>query len=122
MFRRFRFSVRSLWISITAICAYFGISSLTITWGVHDVVETAVAQCDTSGKRLDHDPYRSPGLSPDPPWYFVGNGSSPCPFIVGVDWGVLHAPMAGTGGRSYFLWFLGVECRIPFFDKFYWIS
>ena len=122
MIRRSRFCVRSLWIGITAICAYFGTWSLTMTWGVHDVVETTAAKLDATGERLDHDPFRSPGLSPDPPWHFAGNGSSPCPFIVGVDWAVLHAPLAGTGGRSYFLWFLGVKCRIPVLDQFYWNS
>ena len=60
--------------------------------------------------------------SPDAPWHFIGNTSSPCPFVVGVDWSVYVGPLCGTGGRSYFLWFFGYKYHLPHLDSYYWMS
>jgi hypothetical protein len=52
---------------------------------------------------LSHEPQ----LETCPPWLFVGNESSPCPFVVRVDYGLMQSPPWGCGGTIYVGWFFG---------------
>jgi hypothetical protein len=54
------------------------------------------------------------------PWYFVGQGSSPCPFVVAVDYGYMSAPTSGGGGKAYVVWLFGYQ-RIVW-EHFHWSS
>jgi hypothetical protein len=58
-------------------------------------------------KSLGWDPmYVDFGRKPAAPWYFVGNESSPCPFLVSVDIAV-HDGVFGVGETCYCVWCLG---------------
>lgn len=66
---------------------------MTMTWGERDVTESSKTKVDGSVQFLDYDPYRTDFANePDTEWHFIGNGSSPCPFIVSVDWGHYFRP------------------------------
>ena len=53
------------------------------------------------------------------PWYHIQT-SSPCPFVVCVDFSVKYAPMDSMSGKSYYLWFAGHHQQI--FFQFRWSS
>lgn len=57
--------------------------------------------------QLDYEP-RSGEFRDDiePPWYFVGNESSPCPFVVALDVASM-GKVFGGGERAYVFWFFG---------------
>ncbi|MCA9173604.1 MAG: hypothetical protein KDB14_03880 [Planctomycetales bacterium] len=122
MLQRIRFSTRALLCAVTLLCTYLGLWTLTATLGASVVRQTVVERMDGDGTRLSYDPLRSSQSSPNTPWHFVGTGSSPCPFIVCIDWARMDAPMLGTGGRSYFFWFFGIELHLPIMDGIHWMS
>ena len=123
MFKRPRFSLRTLLIAVTLLCVYLGMWSLTASWGVRDVTESTASNFPEESTRLDHDPNRVTSSNwTDPPWHFVGNGSSPCPFVVGVDYGSQVGHLAGTCERIYFFWFFGFKHHISGLGELYWLS
>lgn len=107
---------------IVAIC-YGILWAITATWGVADVrshmLDVMERSARPGSRRLAFDPVRE-DRSADLPWHFVGNVSSSLPFVVGVDWGEMVAPLCGTGGRTYFVWFFGIKLAV--YDTYYWLS
>ena len=74
-------------------------------------------------KILDYDPVldRSPTHEePPPPWLFVGNRSTPCPFVVSIEYGSQLAHLLGSGHHTYVFWIFGYEHA--FHDRVTWNS
>ena len=72
-------------------------------------------------KTLDYDPVLDDSRpSVEPPWYFLGNETAPCPFIVTVDYGCMLGRLFGSGGKAYYFWFFGY--KFWFRDHFLWNS
>ncbi|MHC4406880.1 MAG: hypothetical protein ACYTG0_45265 [Planctomycetota bacterium] len=72
-------------------------------------------------KRVDYDPVIDDSKPyVEAPWHFVGNESSPCPFVVTVDYSFMSNPSHGGGGKVYILWFFGYQWIIN--ARFYWSS
>jgi hypothetical protein len=100
MGRRFRFSVRTLAILVTLVCAYFGAWEATKKWGVNNWVV-----------RDNHRPVTK--VWPKNEYVMVGEStvfvSSPMPFVVSED-------QLGSNGdlvqRKYYLWLFGVVIEL----------
>ncbi len=72
-------------------------------------------------QRVDYDPNMDDSKPhPKIPWYFVGNESSPCPFVATVDYGFMSAPLSGGGGKVYVVWFFGYKWIVN--ERYYWSS
>ena len=100
---------------------------LSATWGVNDVTSwahrasQAIEAPDRDLQRLDFDP----DVRPHPygkrvPWYYVGNASSPCPFVVAIDCAHQVGPTAGQRSRYYVLWLFGF--KLPIHQSVDWMS
>lgn len=115
-----QFSLRTLVLFVAALSVLWG---LTASWGVRDVEaygrDLVGASVEPDSKFLEFDAMRDDRAA-EMPWHYVGNASSLMPLIVGVDWTVMKGRLAGTGGRSYFLWFFGLKIHIH--NSTYWIS
>ena len=76
-------------------------------------------------KEVDHDPILESvrfnvASKIKPPWYFVGNGFSPCPFVLTVDYGINRGGLNGEGYRLFHFWCFGF--RKVFSGQFLWSS
>jgi hypothetical protein len=90
MFRfRLRFSVRTLAIFITLVCAYFGAWEVTKTWGLPTEW-----------------PYRDPSTDTN-----VWIASSPVPFVVRYE--LKFSPHLPDRSH-YYLWLFGPQVKLPF--------
>ena len=100
MVRRLRFSVRTLAILVTLVCAYFGAWEATKRWGVRDVAlrKDPRLASDEWFENEYLDMARSEGIL-----------SSPMPFVVSTEEVVGNGHMAWvTDKRVYCVWFFGV--------------
>jgi hypothetical protein len=116
--------VRGSLLAIAAVLCFWG---LTATWDVSDVVATVHQNAQGLNQelgplnRLDFDPDVQPSLSEKKmPWYFVGNASSPFPFIVAVDFAYAVGSTAGQRSRGYVFWFFGL--KLPVYQRVDWMS
>lgn len=54
---------------------------------------------------------RGPGALPKPPWYFIGNPGSPCPFLISHELacrlGDKESGSTGYAEKAYYFWFFG---------------
>ena len=100
---------------------------ITATWGVSDVV--AVANRNAQGlnqslgplNRFHFDPDASPSKGrKEVPWYFIGNASSPFPFIVAVDVAFQIGSTAGQRSRHYVFWCCGSQYFL--YQRVDWMS
>jgi hypothetical protein len=99
----------------------------TATWGVRDVTayfDDAASGLDGPDRHVQR-LYLDPDIRPYPakrqmPWYFVGNASSPCPFVVAIDAAYQVALLAGQRTRYYVFWFSGI--KVPIYDQTAWVS
>ena len=96
--RRFRprFSLRTLFVLVTLVCAYFGAWEATKRYGVR------------SGNEW---PVSSPSAA------FVWNERSPVALIIERTEGVSTADAAAPTHRRYYLWLFGPTFRLPFQGK-----
>ncbi|MCA8993810.1 MAG: hypothetical protein KDA88_17615, partial [Planctomycetaceae bacterium] len=78
----------------------------TAHWGTRQVL--AGLPSSSTSQALSYDPYREDLPAPNPPWHYV-HAFSPAPFLVVVDWGVMQAPLVGSGGRDYYVWLFGFK-------------
>lgn len=95
---------------------------LTIFWGVRDCEIYAEQQqlaIEDDPRAVEFDPHvhsleilHDQPLSRSGGYVAVGNGKSPFPCIVRVDVAVARGGFWLGGGREYYLWFLGIKCRI----------
>ena len=99
----------------------------TAIWGIDDVTEDAAQKLPRllsphgPVTRLDSDPDARFGFKfPETPWYYVGNASSPLPFVVAIDVVYQAAPLAGQRSRYYVLWLFGL--KIPLHQEGVWVS
>jgi hypothetical protein len=120
------------WRLALLVAAAFGACWVTtIFFGLPDVRDDVRIQI--AGRRHshlgDHGPLQR--VSYDPmmddskpratiPWYFVGNESSPCPFVATVDYGYMSAPTSGGGGKVYVAWLFGYKWIVS--ERLYWTS
>ena len=106
--------------------AFLGTWLITATFGVANTQVNLASQIEKQiteygdPKRLIENPMRSRTETGEPPWYYINNGGSPCPFVVFTDWGVMAGRLFGSGGRSYRLWVLGYNVEIH--NQFHWNS
>ncbi|MBS0206715.1 MAG: hypothetical protein JSS49_27880 [Planctomycetes bacterium] len=119
-----RSRVRLFLLAIAIVFCFWG---LTATWGIADVVATAHQSAQGLNQelgplnRLDFDPDVRPSLGEKKmPWYFVGNASSPFPFIVAVDFVYAVGSTAGQRSREYIFWFFGL--KLPVYQRVDWMS
>lgn len=63
---------------------------------------------------------RPPRPQPSIPWFYIGSGTAPLPFVVRVDYSYVLAPLIGNGGRIYVFWFFGAQIELS--DKVSWVS
>lgn len=85
-----RLSVRTLVLAVLAAATFCSAWATTSRWGVADVEKHVLAEVEVRldpKDRLAYDPQVTSPVAPQKrgTWHFVGNGSSPFPFIVGVD-------------------------------------
>ncbi|MDX1946596.1 MAG: hypothetical protein SFU86_14435 [Pirellulaceae bacterium] len=76
-------------------------------------------------KQVGHEPmmkWIDDGNSPrvKPPWSFVGNGWSPCPFVVTMDYGTFRGLTDGEGYKRLYVWCFGY--RWHWYSKMLWLS
>jgi hypothetical protein len=127
-----RFFRRARWLlALTGAVAYVVLWISTWVFGIAPSREHVIVTLSQTGQRypdnfssfarLDYDPIRSSSADyVEPPWKFFGNESSPCPFVVTVDYGIMVAPMFGGGGKVYVVWFFGYTWEVK--TLFYWSS
>lgn len=116
--RRFRFSLRTLFIAITALCVFIGIWTTTLRLGarhVSDRVNKVFIARDST--RIEFDPcYIRERTTPSGNWHYVGNESAPFLLIVGVDYTFAEG-FCLLSGRTYYLWLFGATVHLPFLDS-----
>jgi hypothetical protein len=111
--RPLQFSVRTLFAATLAIAVVLGVWQASQSAAVRDVLEAAdrefrkygseLAKCDPLDQSLESD------------CHYLGNASSPLPFIVAYDWSWCDRS-GGAGGRGYFLWFFGLTLPLTHWD------
>ena len=120
--RRFRFSLRTLFLAMSGIAFLLGAWHATRTVGVRHVFQAfdqAVA-AQWGSVRVDYDPIDED--APTKNCHYLGNASSPFPLIVALDWsGIAKYPHSdtrygGARGRSYYLWFFGLTWSLTHWD------
>jgi hypothetical protein len=118
---KFRRRIFKTALTIIALSVVWGI---TAKWAVSDVVSFAdrsLRSMNPEFNRIDFDPDIKPSLrEKKEPWYFIGNASTPFPFIVAVDYALRIGPLAGQRSRAYVFWFFGL--KIPIHETLVWMS
>ena len=112
---RFRFSLRTLFIFMTLICAYFGAWEATKRYGVPVARDTPIANVtivDSTGRH-------GVSVAGDTA---TANASSPAPFRIARDeWKLEEEPKGAwwdlSQHRCYYLWLFGPRFRLPFKGK-----
>ena len=126
--RRLQFTLRGLFLAITAYSLCWGI---TIRWGVPDCMAHVRAKLESnapnSSQQIYFDPYNRTEDTvgkpcPTVPWHYAGNGFSPAPCIVGLDVAAMEGELAGGGSREYLLWLFGLKIHLPFMSSPQWMS
>jgi hypothetical protein len=56
----------------------------------------------------------------EPPWYYVGGESAPCPFVVTLEYGYMNEFHSGFGGQIYYFWIVGY--RLGTLESFSWTA
>jgi len=126
--RRFQFSLRTLLLVVAGIGFLLGAWQITGTVGVRHVFEAVDREGLARGSvRVDYDPLDGPDPTNDPDptrdCHYLGNASSPFPFIVAFDYsGVAkyphsHTRYGGTSGRGHYLWFFGLTWPLTHWDR-----
>lgn len=115
--RRFRFSLRTLFTAVFALCIFIGIWSMTLRFGgrhVSDRVNNIFTAREST--KIEFDPYyiREKKL-PSRDWHYVGNESAPFPLVVGVDITFAQGQSL-LSYRIYYLWFFGATVHLPLLD------
>lgn len=135
---RCRFSLRTLLLGMSAVAFFFGCWSLTSAVGTGDVTEHLARKLAVDellrepSCRVARDPIATDDHDSNEtiPCHYVGNASSPLPFIVTVDWAqVIHVPYGdgsrsepgdsfhGESGRAVFLWLLGLKLEFTHWNR-----
>lgn len=123
-----RLTRHSRWrLAILVVGSYLACWLATAYWGIPSVEQAVSAELvihpmhSRDFARLDFDPYATDSIPKlDPPWYVIGNGSSPGPFIVTMDYSWMAGPTLGEGGKQYWFWFFGLRWR--FGNALHWLS
>ena len=101
-------SIVTLFLLSWGFTAFFGVPDTQMRMASN--INNHFANC----RRLKKNPFHqgSDFETGEPPWFYVDNGGSPCPFMIYSEWGVMAGPLSGSGGRSYQLWVPGFSVEI----------
>lgn len=107
--------------AITTAACYFGVWIATAVIGTRDVhrhldQKFAVARVYYSGelmplRPMNYDPMYANEKTPRGAWYFAGQPSSPCPFVVSMRYS-WEAGCMYDYGESYYLWICGAKRKV----------